>query len=127
MSRIVIVELTTLPPSISRLSRQCGILNISQPYRPTLPFTGIALLLLYLYIFRGQEPMTNYKDNTNTENKNMKIRNRIIIIIIIVVYLRAQLNSQRPITKLAHYTKIYKEHGIRNAETCNKNDNNKTK
>jgi hypothetical protein len=29
---------------VSRLSRQCGILNISQPYRPPQPFTGIALL-----------------------------------------------------------------------------------
>jgi hypothetical protein len=28
------VLLTTVPPSVSRLSRQCVILNISQPYRP---------------------------------------------------------------------------------------------
>jgi hypothetical protein len=34
----------TLPPSVSRLSRQCGILNISQPYRPSQPVTRIALL-----------------------------------------------------------------------------------
>jgi hypothetical protein len=32
--------------TVSRLSRQCGILNISQPYRPERPVTGIALLFL---------------------------------------------------------------------------------
>jgi hypothetical protein len=30
--------------TVSRLSRHCGILNISQPYRPSRPVTGIALL-----------------------------------------------------------------------------------
>jgi hypothetical protein len=30
--------------TVSGLSRQCGILNISQPYRPSRPVTGIALL-----------------------------------------------------------------------------------
>jgi hypothetical protein len=33
---------TALQPSVSRLSRQCGILNISQPYMPPWSVTGIA-------------------------------------------------------------------------------------
>jgi hypothetical protein len=38
--------LTTLPQSVSRMSRQCGVCNISQTYRLPRPVAGIALLFI---------------------------------------------------------------------------------
>jgi hypothetical protein len=37
-------RLITSPPSVSRLSRKCVILDISQLYRAALPVTGINLI-----------------------------------------------------------------------------------
>jgi hypothetical protein len=45
------VGLATLLPSMSRLSRQCAILNISQSYRPPRPVTRIALLDFFFFFF----------------------------------------------------------------------------
>jgi hypothetical protein len=49
------IGLTTLPPSVSRLSRQCGILNILQLYRPPRPIMGIALLFIYETVLARRE------------------------------------------------------------------------
>jgi hypothetical protein len=54
---------------VSRLSRQCGILNISQPYRPPRPAKGMAVFF-YFY---------------NNNNKNNKEGEEEIVIVMVVV------------------------------------------
>jgi hypothetical protein len=62
------VRLTTSMPSVSRLSRNCGNLDVSQPYGPPRPVTGIELNLFLLQTTTADFFEIHSKRNTMTEN-----------------------------------------------------------
>jgi hypothetical protein len=70
------VGLTALSPSVSWLSRQSGILNISQPYRPLRPVKGIALLYGQGVCFLWG---TNWTVSTATSSQYLAVNSEPII------------------------------------------------
>jgi hypothetical protein len=75
---------------VSRVSRQCGILSISQAYRPPRPVTGIALLYIwtvsYIFISAPRSPYGQYHYRLNIlYPQNMVVLTKLYFLVYLVL------------------------------------------